>query len=261
MAIHLKNSAELAKMQRAGQLVAECHALVKAAIKPGVTTAELDRIVAENLRKHKAKSPFLHYKVHGAPPFPGTICASVNQVIVHGIPGPQVLREGDIVSVDIGAELDGFIGDSGWTYPVGKISAQAQRLLDVTEASLWAALAQARAGKRLGDIAHALQSYAESHGFGVICKYGSHGVGRRMHEDPFIPNYGKPGTGIVLRPGMTMAIEPMIAEGSYETKELADGWTVETIDGKLAAHFEHTIAITPDGEPQVMTQRLDEKVG
>ena len=243
-------------MCRAGRLVGECHALVQAAIRPGLTTGEIDRIVANHLRSRGARSPFLHYRMAGAPPFPGWTCTSVNEVIVHGIPGNRVLEEGDIVSVDIGAVLDGFIGDSAWTYGVGRISPRAQQLLEVTEGCLWAALKEARAGNRVGDIGHAIQSYAEPRGFGVVRKYISHGVGRKMHEPPEIRNYGAPRTGMLLRPGMTMAIEPMITEGSYETLELDDGWTVVTIDGKLSAHFEHTIAITPEGEPEILTVRM-----
>lgn len=253
--VTLKSSKEIEKMRRAGRLVGECHTLVQAAVRPGVTTGELDRIVADHLRSRGARSPFLHYAPGGAPPYPGTICTSVNEVIVHGIPGNRALQEGDIVSVDIGAVLEGFVGDSAWTYAVGKISPRAQRLLEVTEGCLWAALKQAQAGKRLGDISHAIQQHAESRGFGVVRKYTSHGVGRRLHEDPEIRNYGQPGTGLLLRPGMTMAIEPMITEGRYETRELKDGWTVVTIDGKLSAHFEHTIAITPEGEPEILTLR------
>jgi methionyl aminopeptidase len=253
--VTLKSKKDLEKMRRAGRLVGECHALVQAAIRPGVTTGELDQIVADHLRSRGARSPFLHYSPGGAPPFPGTICTSVNEVIVHGIPGNRVLKEGDIISVDIGAKVDGFIGDSAWTYAVGQVGARAQRLLEVTEATLWNALAQARTGNRLGDISHAIQSYAEARGFGVVRKYTSHGVGRRMHEDPEIRNYGPPGRGLLLRPGMTMAIEPMITEGRFETLELGDGWTVVTIDGKLSAHFEHTIAITPEGEPEILTLR------
>jgi methionyl aminopeptidase len=255
--VTLKSSKELEKMRRAGRVVGECHALVKAAIRPGITTGELDRIVADHLRARGATSPFLHYRIRGSPPFPGTICASVNEVIVHGIPGKRVLKEGDIISVDIGAILDGYVGDSAWTYPVGAVSPATQRLLQVTEECLWAALALARAGNRTGDIGHAIQSYAEARGFGVVRKYISHGVGRKMHEDPDIRNYGEPGKGILLRPGMTLAIEPMITQGNYESRELDDGWTVVTIDGKIAAHFEHTIAITPEGEPEIMTLRVE----
>jgi methionyl aminopeptidase len=258
MPVVLKSNKELAKMRRAGRLVAECHALVRAAIKPGVTTKELDTLVFTHLAENGGRSPFLGYRMAGAPPFPGSICASVNEVVVHGIPGPRVLEEGDIISVDIGAVLDGYVGDSAWTYPVGQIAANAQALLDVTEQCLWAALKHACAGRRLGDLGWAIQHHAESQGYSVIRALCSHGVGRRLHEDPNIPNFGKPGTGLILRSGMTMAIEPMIAEGSYDIVELDDGWTVVTKDGKLSAHFEHTIAIMPDGEPEILTQRVDE---
>lgn len=258
MAIILKSQQDLAKMRRAGRLVAECHALVRAAIAPGITTAALDTLVREHLARNGARSPFLGYRIPGAPPFPGAICTSVNEVIVHGIPGPQTLREGDIISVDIGATLDGYVGDSAWTYPVGTIAPEAQRLLTVTEECLWAALAVARAGNRLGDLGAAIQEHAERHGFGVVRALTSHGVGRRMHEDPSIPNYGRAGTGLRLRPGMTMAIEPMITAGSYEVGEDDDGWTIRTIDGTLSAHFEHTIAITPDSEPEILTQWVEQ---
>jgi methionyl aminopeptidase len=253
--ITIKSSKDLEKMRRAGRVVGECHALVQAAIRPGITTGEIDRIVSDHLRARGARSPFLHYRVPGSPPFPGTICTSRNEVLVHGIPGPEVLREGDIISVDIGAVVDGFVGDSAWTYAVGTISPRAQQLMDVTEGCLWAAIEVARAGKRVGDIGHAIQSYAEQRGFGVVRRYTSHGVGRRLHEEPEIRNFGEPGKGILLRAGMTIAIEPMITEGRFETRELDDGWTVVTIDGKLSAHFEHTVAITPEGEPEIMTLR------
>jgi methionyl aminopeptidase len=179
----------------------------------------------------------------------------VNEEIVHGIPGPRVLREGDIVSIDIGVIWQGYHGDSAWSYPVGRISKAAQDLLDITEHTLYHALEFAQAGGRLGDISHAIQSYAEVRGYGVVRKYISHGIGRAMHEDPQIKNYGEPGKGMLLRPGMTFAIEPMIAQGTYETRELADGWTVVTADRSLAAHFEHTIAIGELGGPEILTRQ------
>ena len=254
--VTLKSRKDLEKMRRAGRVVAECHALVENAIRPGITTGELDEIVAGHLRSHGARSAFLHYAPNGSRPFPGSICTSVNDVVVHGIPGNQILKEGDIISVDIGAIVDGFVGDSAWTYGVGAIGAPARKLLEVTQGCLDAALAQASNGHRIGDIGHAIQSYAEARGYGVLRKYTSHGVGRKLHEDPEILNYGPSGRGMRLQPGMTLAIEPMIVEGSYETRELEDGWTVVTIDGKLSAHFEHTIAITPEGEPEIMTLRV-----
>lgn len=257
MPVILKSQQDLVKMRRAGRLVAECHALVRAALKPGVTTKMLDTLVHDHIVKSGGTPTFLGYRVPGAPPFPGAICASINEVIVHGIPGPRKLVEGDIISVDIGATLDGYVGDSAWSYPVGTVAPNAQRLLEVTEQCLWAALAVARADNRLGDIGAAIQQHAEAQGYGVVRALCSHGVGRRMHEDPNIPNYGRPGTGMRLRPGMTMAIEPMITEGDYEVAELDDGWTIVTNDGTLSAHFEHTIAITPDGEPEILTQRVE----
>lgn len=257
MPVILKSQRELVKMRRAGRLVAECHGLVREMIQPGVTTQQLDELVRNYLAKHGATSPFLGYRMAGAPPFPGVICTSVNNVIVHGIPGPQVLHEGDIISVDIGVMLDGYVGDSAWSYSVGQISYEAQRLLDVTEQCLWSALSQARAGKRLGDLGWAIQQHAEQHGYGVVRELTSHGVGREMHEDPTIPNHGMPGRGMLLRAGMTMAIEPMITAGSGAVAELDDGWTIVTLDGTLSAHFEHTIAIMPDGEPDILTQRVE----
>lgn len=257
MPIILKSQADLAKMRRAGRLVAECHALVRAAIRPGVTTKTLDTLVHDHITKSGGTPAFLGYRIPGAPPFPGSICASINEVVVHGIPGPRELAEGDIISVDIGVTLDGFVGDSAWSYPVGVVAPRAQRLLDVTEQCLWAALKQARVGNRIGDIGAAVQQHAEAHGYGVVRALSGHGVGRRMHEEPDVPNYGRPGTGLRLRAGMTMAIEPMITEGDYEIAELDDGWTIVTNDGTLSAHFEHTIAITPDGEPDILTQRVE----
>ena len=257
MAIILKSQKDLEKMRRAGRLVAECHALVREAVKPGTTTQQLDTIVAAHIKRSGGTSPFLGYAPPGMTPYPASICTSVNEVVVHGIPGPRVLAEGDIISVDIGVTLDGFVGDSAWSYPVGSIPANAQALLDVTEQCLWAALAQAKVGQRLGDLGAAIQGHAEQRGYGVLREFGSHGVGRHMHEDPHIPNYGKAGTGLRLRAGMTMAIEPMVTEGDWRVVELDDGWTIVTIDGKLSAHFEHTIAIMSDGEPEILTQWVE----
>ncbi len=257
MAIILKSQKELQKMRRAGRLVAECHALVRGVLKPGITTLELDSLVAEHIKRQGGTSPFLGYAPPGMTPYPASICTSVNEVVVHGIPGPRVLQEGDIVSVDIGVTLDGYVGDSAWSYPVGRVAPHASALLEVAEQCLWAALKEARANQRLGDLGAAIQGHAKRHGYGVLREFGSHGVGRRMHEDPHIPNYGTAGTGLRLRPGMTMAIEPMVTEGDYRVAELDDGWTIVTIDGKLSAHFEHTIAITPDGAPEILTQRVE----
>jgi methionyl aminopeptidase len=251
MAPTLKNRHELAAMRYAGRIVGECHLLLREAIQPGVTTGQLDRLVHEHIRRRGGIPSFLGYP--GPVPFPAATCISVNETIVHGIPGARALREGDIVSVDIGVIWNGYHGDSAWTYPVGRISQVAQDLLSATERTLYHALEFARTGGRLGDISHAIQSYAESLGYGVVRKYISHGIGRALHEDPQIKNYGSPGTGLRLRPGMTFAIEPMITQGSYATRELDDGWTVVTADRSLAAHFEHTIAITEDGPPEILT--------
>ena len=240
-------------MRHAGRIVGECHLLLRDAVRPGVTTAQLNGLVHDYITRQGGVPSFLGYP--GPTPYPAATCISVNEQIVHGIPGPRVLREGDIVSIDIGVIWKGYHGDSAWSYAVGRISKAAQDLLDVTEQTLYHALEFARAGGRLGDISHAIQSYAEGRGYGVIRKYISHGVGRAMHEDPQIKNYGEAGKGMLLRPGMTFAIEPMIARGHYDTRELADGWTVVTADGSLAAHFEHTIAITEHGGPEILTRQ------
>lgn len=240
-------------MRRAGRIVGECHLLLRDAVRPGVTTAQLNKLVHEYISRQGGVPSFLGYP--GPTPYPAATCISVNEQIVHGIPGPRVLREGDIVSVDIGVIWQGYHGDSAWTYPVGQVSRAAQDLLDVTERALYHTLEFARAGARLSDLSHAIQSYAEERGFGVVRKYISHGIGRSLHEDPQILNYGPPGKGMLLRPGMTFAIEPMITAGGYETRELADGWTVVTADQSLAAHFEHTIAIAEHDGPEVLTRQ------
>lgn len=240
-------------MRRAGRIVGECHLLLREAVRPGVTTEQLNRLVHDYIVRCGATPSFLGYP--GPTPYPAATCISVNEQLVHGIPGPRQLREGDIVSIDIGAIWQGYHGDSAWTYPVGRVSAAAQGLLDVTEQTLYHALEFARAGARLSDISHAIQSYAEARGYGVVRKYISHGIGRSLHEDPQIKNYGDPGKGIMLRPGMTFAIEPMITLGSPDTRELADGWTVVTADRSLAAHFEHTVAIAEQGGPELLTRQ------
>ena len=240
-------------MRHAGRIVGECHLLLRDAVRPGVTTAQLNGLVHDYITRQGGVPSFLGYP--GPTPYPAATCISVNEQIVHGIPGPRALREGDIVSIDIGVIWKGYHGDSAWSYAVGQVSKAAQDLLDVTEQTLYHALEFARAGGRLGDISHAIQSYAEGRGYGVIRKYISHGVGRAMHEDPQIKNYGEAGKGMLLRPGMTFAIEPMIARGHYDTRELADGWTVVTADGSLAAHFEHSIAISEQGGPEILTRQ------
>ncbi|MDF3015503.1 MAG: type methionyl aminopeptidase [Thermomicrobiales bacterium] len=250
MTMTIKNEDEIRRMDEAGQVVAIIHARIEHAIAPGVTTADLDTIARDTLAESGAVSSFLGY--HG---FPAHICASVNDEIVHGIPGNRRLRDGDIVSIDVGAVLAGYHGDSAWTYGVGAISDEAAALLRNTEEALDLAVEAARSGNRLGAIGHAVESYARQLGRGVVRNYGGHGIGRQMHEDPHVPNVGRPERGVVLRSGLTLAIEPMLTLGSEDTTTLRDGWTVATADGSLAAHFEHTVAVGPNGG-RVLTRRL-----
>lgn len=250
MPMTIKNQDELRRMREAGAISAWVHAEVERAIAPGVTTGELEAIAIDRLRQAGAKSSFFGYRG-----FPGHICASVNDEVVHGIPGLRVLREGDIISLDISAYYDGFHGDSAWTYPVGMISVDAARLLRDTEAALYDTIAEVRTGVRLGAVSHAVEEFAHEHGYGVVRDYGGHGVGREMHEDPHVSNWGDPNRGPRLRSGLTIAIEPMLMLGGNETRVLADEWTVVTVDGSLAAHFEHTVAVTPDGG-EILTPRL-----
>ncbi|MDQ2648329.1 MAG: type I methionyl aminopeptidase [Actinomycetota bacterium] len=246
----VKSAHELAKMRQAGRVVAEMHERIRAAIRPGVTTAELDKIGREVIERRGARSNFLGY---GHPPFPGVICASPNDVIVHGIPGPYQLDEGDIISIDCGAIVDGWHGDAAFTAPVGEVTPEALRLIEATEASLAAAIDAMQPGGRLSDIGAAVQSTAERAGFSVVKEYTGHGIGLAMHEPPDVPNWGKPGKGRRLAPGQTYAVEPMVCAGGAGTRLLDDDWTVVTADGRLAAHAEHTIAITDDG-PEVFTR-------
>lgn len=248
--IHLKSPAELETMREAGRINASVLATVKALLEPGVSTADLNAAAEEVLRKHKCVSPF---KGYGHPPFPASITVSINQELVHGIPSrKRKLQSGDIVSVDCGTVLDGLVADSAFTAGVGELDPQAQKLLDVTQGALRAAIEQMRAGNRTGDVSAAIQQHVESQGFFVTREYTGHGVGRHMHEGPQVPNYGKPGSGVPLKPGMTIAIEPMVLVGTDETRVLPDEWTVESADGSLTAHFEHTIAVT-EGEPLILT--------
>src|SRR5690554_6732454 len=246
--IILKSSDELRAMRAAGRVVAQAHELVRELVRPGITTWELDKRVEEFLLSQKAVPAFKGY--HG---YPASICTSINEVVVHGIPSRNVvLEEGSIISVDIGAFVDSYCGDSAWTYPVGKIDPEVQLLLETTEAALYAGIEQARVGNRLSDISHAVQQRVEADGFSVVRDYVGHGIGRDMHEEPQIPNFGPPGRGPRLRPGMTLAIEPMVNMGSFHVEVLADNWTVVTRDGKWSAHFEHTIAVTEDA-PVILT--------
>jgi methionyl aminopeptidase len=254
MAMTIKNEDEIGRMEEAGQVVAMVHARIERAIAPGVTTGELDDIARDTLAELDAISSFLNYP--GAfRPFPAHICTSVNEEIVHGIPGGRRLRDGDVISVDVGAILNGYHGDSAWTYPVGQVSDDAAALLRDTEEALGLAIDAAASGNRLGAVGHAVALHARRRGRGVVREYGGHGIGRSMHEEPHVPNHGSPDRGVLLRTGLTLAIEPMLTAGGEQTRTLADGWTVVTADGAIAAHFEHTVAVSPDGG-RVLTRRL-----
>lgn len=244
----VRTDADIAVMRRAGRVVAEMHDCIRAAIRPGVTTLDLDRVGRDVLERRGAQSNFLGY--HG---FPAVICASPNNMIVHGIPDGYVLREGDVISIDCGAIVDGWHGDAAFTAGVGEITPEATRLIEVTEASLNAGIAQMVAGNHIGDIGHAVQGVAEGAGLSVVREYVGHAIGRAMHEQPEVPNYGRPGRGPRLRAGNVFAVEPMINAGGPETFVLDDGWGVVTADGALSAHWEHTIAITEAG-PEVLTR-------
>ena len=246
--IILKSEREIDYLRDAGRIVAETHVEVKKAVKPGVTTLDLDQIAEKYIKSRGAIPAFKGF--HG---FTGNICSSVNEEVVHGIPGLRKLKTGDNVSIDIGAVINGYNGDAAITVPVGEIDAEVQKLLDVTEEALYKGIESAIIGNRLSDISHSVQKHVEQHGFGVVRDYVGHGIGRSMHEDPQVPNYGSPGRGPRLKSGMTLAIEPMVNLGTYEVKTLDDGWTVVTLDGKRSAHFEHSIAIT-DGKPEILTK-------
>ena len=248
MAIIIKSKDEREKMRVAGHIVAEILAKLRNAVRPGITTADLDAIAVAELKQRGAKASFLGY--HG---YPASICASVNDEIVHGIPGKRVLKEGDIISIDFGAIYNGWHGDSAITVPVGEVSSDIRRLLKVTEDALYRGIAAARAGNRLQNISRVIQQFVEHEGFSIVRQYGGHGVGRSMHEDPQLLNYIEPGfPNPVLRPGMVIAIEPMVNMGAKETQVLSDGWTVVTKDGSYSAHFEHTVAIT-EGDADILT--------
>ncbi len=248
--IHLKNPAELQIMREAGRINAEVLATTKELLKPGVSTADLNAAAEEVLRKHGCVSPF---KGYGYPPFPTSITVSINQELVHGIPSrKRKLKTGDIVSIDCGTVLDGMVADSAYTAGVGEISPEAQKLLDITQGALQAGIEQMCVGNRTGDVSAAIQNYVESRGYHVTREYTGHGVGRQMHEGPQVPNYGKSGTGLPLKAGMTIALEPMVLVGTAETRVLPDQWTVVSADGSLTAHFEHSVAVT-EGEPLILT--------
>ena len=247
--IVLRTAKEIEMMRKACQISAEALQIAGEAVKPGVTTYEIDQIAYRYIKKQGAEPNFLNYNG-----FPATACISINDEVIHGIPSKtRVLKEGDIVSIDLGAKVNGYNGDNAATFACGVISDEAKRLCDTTRESLYKGIEQAIAGNRIGDIAFAIQSYCEERGFSVVREYTGHGVGTHLHEDPSVPNYGTAGRGQRLLPGMTLAIEPMINLGTKAIKCLPDGWTVKTLDGKLSAHFEHTIAITK-GEPIILTK-------
>jgi len=249
--ILLKSSRELERMRKAGRILAEVKDRLRALVRPGISTRDIDVDVEAFIISRKARSAFKGYRG-----FPATVCTSINEEVVHGIPSSKrKLKEGDIIGLDLGCIVDGYYADCAITLPVGPIAPRVQELLDVTRESLDKAIVQCRAGNRLGDISHAVQSHCESHGFAVVRAFVGHGIGKQLHEEPQVPNFGEPGRGALLKPGMVLAIEPMITMGSWEVRVLEDHWTAVTADGSLAAHFEDTIAITEEG-PDVLT-RLD----
>ena len=246
--IIIKSELEIEKLRKAGKIVALAHEAIKNNIKAGMSTYEIDQIASQEILKHDAK---LGFKGYGG--FPGNNCVSVNDEVVHGIPSKhRIVKEGDIVSVDLGSYIDGFYGDAARTHAIGKVSDETQKLIDVTRESFFEGLKFAKVGYRLSDISHAIQEHCEKNGFSIVRDYVGHGVGRNLHEPPQIPNFGRPGRGPRLQKGMVLAIEPMVNMGSFEVKTLADKWTVVTIDGSYSAHYENTIAIT-DGEPEILT--------
>jgi len=248
MMIVLKTSRELAAMRAAGRISARALKLAGELVEPGISTWEIDRIARHYIEEQGAVPTFLGY---GG--FPASACISINNVVIHGIPSKsQIVKHGDIVSIDIGATYDGYVGDNAFTFPCGDVSAEAQALMDATREGLYEGIKAAKAGNRLGDVGSAIQRYVEARGYSVVRDFVGHGVGAKMHEDPSVPNYGTPGRGVRLLPGMTIAIEPMVNAGVYTVKTLNDGWTTVTTDGKLSAHFEHSIAITADG-PVILT--------
>ena len=245
--ISIKSPRDIEKMRAAGRLTARARALAGSMIRPGVTTGEIDKAVRKFIESQGAKPSFLGY---GG--FPASICASVNEVVIHGIPGNRKLQEGDIVSIDVGAYLDGFHGDCAATFPCGEVTDEAQKLIDVTKQSFFEGIKLAKVGQRVSDIGHAVQQYVEGFGYSVVRDFVGHGVGRNMHEPPEVPNYGAAGHGARLQPGMVIAVEPMVCAGDWHVKVLKDGWTTVSADGSLAAHYENTILIT-DGEPELLT--------
>ncbi|MFZ5817198.1 MAG: type I methionyl aminopeptidase [Bacillota bacterium] len=245
--VKYKSPRELELMRRAGRIVAECHAALADRVRPGVTTRELDAMVEQMIRERGAVPSF-----KGHQGFPASICVAVNDVICHGIPNEQPLREGDVISIDIGARYEGYHGDSAWTYAVGEVSPRIRKLMEDTQRSLFIGIEQARAGNRVGDIGHAIQAFAEPLGYGVVREFTGHGVGEELWEEPVVPHYGKPGSGRPLAPGMTVAIEPMLTLGAWRATIDEDGWTARTLDGSVCVQYEHTVAITEEG-PVILT--------
>ncbi len=252
--IYIKTKKEIDYIRESCKITAETLQLMKRYVKPGITTEELDRIAEDYIRSNDAVPAFKGYSQGGSSiDYPAAICASVNSEVVHGIPGKRVLKEGEIISLDVGVQKHGYFGDAALTVAVGNISAELQKLMDVTEKSLYLGIEQAKAGGRVHDISYAVQAYVEENGFSVVRDLCGHGVGKHLHEEPSVPNYGKSGTGPKLREDMTIAIEPMVNMGSYHVKTDYDGWTVITADGMPSAHFEHTILITGNGKPEILT--------
>jgi methionyl aminopeptidase len=246
--INIKSQQELAKMRAAGRLTALARKAGAEAVHPGVSTAEIDRVIRKTIERAGGRPSFL-----GLYGFPGSACISLNDEVIHGIPSTgRIVHEGDIVKIDVGAYIGGFHGDCAATIPCGKVSDEAARLIEVTRQSFFEGIKMARAGGRISDISHAVQAYVEARGFSVVRDFVGHGIGTSVHEAPEVPNFGKPGHGMRLQPGMTLAVEPMINAGVYDVKKLSDGWTIKTRDGKLSAHYENTIVIT-DGEPEILT--------
>jgi methionyl aminopeptidase len=252
--IQIKTPEEIENIRASGVIVRRTLDAMRDAIVPGVTTtADLERVAAQEISRHNATSAFLGYAPPGHPPYPAWTCISVNEVVIHGIPGSRVLEPGDVVSCDVGVRLNGFYADAAWTFPVGKVSPEVDRLLHVGEEALFAGIQQAKAGNRVGDIGHAIEALVYRHGFTVVREMVGHGVGRQLHEDPQIPNYGRPGRGPLLSEGATLAIEPMVMMGGHTIEVLEDGWTIVTGNGRPAVHFEHTVAITSNGA-RILTQ-------
>ncbi len=253
--VSIKSDREINLMRRAGEIVYETHQELKKHIKPGITTKQLDKIAYDYILSCDAKASFKNYQG-----FPAAICASVNEVVVHGIPNDDKLKAGDIISIDIGANYKGYHGDSAWTYAVGEISENAAQLMKLTEESLFVGLDQVKPGNKVGDVSHAIGEFAKKHNLGVVKELTGHGIGTSLHEDPHIPNYGTPNTGVTLKPGMTIAIEPMLNLGNAAIGVLDDGWTIVTKDSKLSAHYEHTVVVTEDGY-DILTLKMEETNG